>query len=347
MSLLISALKRLNKHKTTDNSCAHNAFTPSSTPKRMNVTDTDFPMHNNKRRACIALIPLIISGTLFTGGYYAYRETTTEPQDDPYTTTPIPAPQATTPAALIPPIVPSPSAPSAHKRRSAAHSAKKLTDTDLKKTTRLPAPQAIPMRLTDLHSGPEENSVDSLLATAYAAYQNGDYATANKSYLAALEITPQNRDALLGLAVISQQQGKDAASANYYRQVLAIDPRDPLAHAGLASFDGSDRSSRENHLKRLISHHPEEAALHLALGHLYAEQSRWSDAQQAYFNALTMDPGNVLFAFNLAVSLDHLGQYRDAAKHYRQALDRAPSGSPGFDRFQAERRLDQLNMTVN
>lgn len=186
------------------------------------------------------------------------------------------------------------------------------------------------------------DSIDSILLSAYESYQKDDYANAWQRYREALAQAPDNRDALLGLGVIAQQQGKNDAAVHYYRQVLVLDPRDPIAYAGLSALGSGDSAGKESRLKQIISQQPDSAALYFALGHQYVEQSRWSDAQQAYFNALTMEPNNALFAFNLAISLDHLGQRKVAAQYYLQALQFDTTTHSRFNRAQAQQRLNEL-----
>jgi tetratricopeptide (TPR) repeat protein len=188
----------------------------------------------------------------------------------------------------------------------------------------------------------EADGVTPALLEAYQAYQRGDYVTAAQGYRQVLAKDPNNRDALLGMAATSQQQGMDEAAQRYYRQLLVLDPRDPTAHAALSTYSQGDSGATESRLKKLLAEQPRAAALHFALGNLYAEQTSWGDAQQYYFNAYSLEPTNAQFAFNLAVSLDHLGQGKLAAQHYRQALQLDSSGNSGFDHAQAEQRLNEL-----
>jgi tetratricopeptide (TPR) repeat protein len=195
----------------------------------------------------------------------------------------------------------------------------------------------------DIQHRPEPDAIDPILMSAYQSYQKGDYEAAGKLYHGALSKDSKNRDALLGLAAIAQQQGQDDAALQYYRRVLSLDPRDPVAQAALSSFGPGDPVGKETRLKQLIAQQPDSAALNLALGNQYADQSRWHEAQQAYFNALAIEPTNALFAFNLAISLDHIGQRTAAAQYYRQALQFDTSGNSGFNREQAQQRLNQLD----
>ena len=188
----------------------------------------------------------------------------------------------------------------------------------------------------------ETDGIYTTLTAAYQAYQKGDLGTAWQRYREVLQKDAQNRDALLGMAAIAQQQGQDDAAIQYYRQVLALDPRDPVAQAGMSAFSTGDAAGKESRLKLSIAQTPQSAALHFALGNLYTEQSRWGEAQQAYFNAFRLEPANAQFAFNLATSLDHLGQGKLAAQYYAQALQIDTTGNSGFDRVQTQQRVNQL-----
>ena len=85
------------------------------------------------------------------------------------------------------------------------------------------------------------------------------------------------------------------------------------------------------------------AFLYAALGHLYAGQAQWSQAQQAYFQAFQLEPANPDYAYNLAVGLEHLGQRGIALGYYRKALDLARArGRAGFDQVQVTARVAKL-----
>lgn len=206
----------------------------------------------------------------------------------------------------------------------------------------LTAPGAQSMQGIQVQKQTENDGIYTALLAAYQAYQNGDLGTAWQRYREVLLKDPKNRDALLGMAAIAQQQNQDDAAIQYYKQILILDPRDPAAQAGMSAFSTADAAGKESRLKLSLSQSPQSATLHFALGNLYTEQSRWSDAQQAYFGAYNLEPSNAQFAFNLATSLDHLGQAKLAAQYYETALKLGTSSSPGFDRAKTEQRLKKL-----
>lgn len=203
----------------------------------------------------------------------------------------------------------------------------------------VPQPRASsPIRIERQNTG----RLDPLLEDAYAAYRNGRLDEAQQLYLSLFRKDARNPDALLGLAAIAQQRGDNLSAAQYYGRVLDLDPRNPVANAGMSALSVDD-GYNESRLKNLLREQGNSATLHFALGNLYAGQSRWGEAQQAYFNAYTLEPGNAEFAFNLAVSLEHLGQNRLAAQHYQRALQLDPSHSAGFDHAQISQRIPELS----
>lgn len=180
---------------------------------------------------------------------------------------------------------------------------------------------------------------------AYAAYQRGDYGAARAGYEKALAQNPDNFDAQLGLASLDVRAGRaDLAEARYLK-TLERDPRNAHAQAGLIAVRGqTDPVTSENRLKQLLSQQPDSAFLNFALANVYGAQGRWGDAQQLYFKAYVAEPENPDYAFNLAVSLDHIRQGKVAAEYYRKALS-DPAQRGNFNRSQAEVRLRELTLS--
>ena len=190
---------------------------------------------------------------------------------------------------------------------------------------------------------PSTNKVSPQLTAAYQAYVTGDLDVARQHYLKQLESNPSNKDVLLGLAAIATRMGQDNESQTYYLRILELDPRDPLAIAGMAGFGQvTDPYQTESRLKTLLAQQPDAAALHFTLGNNYVTQLRWAEAQQSFFRALSIDPTNADYAFNLAVSLDHLNKIQLAAKYYSKALVLAGNKPVGFTKVQVSARLKEL-----
>ncbi len=180
--------------------------------------------------------------------------------------------------------------------------------------------------------------------SAYAAYLAGDLTTARNDYQAALRDESGNRDALLGVAAIDVRSGRFESAEGIYLRLLQADPRDAHAQAALIALRASrlDPLATESRVKTMLAADPDAEALHFTLGNQLAQQGRWAEAQAAYFKAVAADPENADFAFNLAVSLDHLRQSKPALDYYRRAIALAEKRSASFDVAAARNRVSQL-----
>lgn len=246
-----------------------------------------------------------------------------------------PAPQAL-PSAAQPAAVASPPPPAAAP-----------IETPAKKpavVAQLP-PRVPPAPATSVETTPRAApSVHPKVESAYAAYVAGNLEAARADYQQALNEDPANRDATLGLAAIDLRSGRlEAAEAGYLR-LLQADPRDAEAQAALIALRGArlDPLAAESRLKSMLAVDPRAHALNFALGNQLAQQGRWAEAQAQYFKAFAAEPGNADFAYNLAVSLDHLRQPKQALEYYKHAIELAKTRGASFDTTSAAARAAQL-----
>ena len=195
--------------------------------------------------------------------------------------------------------------------------------------------------------GSAEPVLNPLLAQSYAALQAGDPEIAQRLYGQLLRTEPRNVDALLGLAAAAGQQGNGEEAARRYLQILELDPRHALAQSGLIALLGrADPLAAETKLKQLIAREP-SAYLYFTLGNLYADQSQWAAAQQAWFQAHHLEPANPDYAYNLAVGLEHVSQPRLALGFYRRAAQLAAvRGRANFDLPLVQERIGKLAQQV-
>jgi tetratricopeptide (TPR) repeat protein len=196
---------------------------------------------------------------------------------------------------------------------------------------------------TPIHITSSQLKINPALADGFEAFQAGNLSKARADYERVLQSDPRNADALRGAAAIALREGRSADAETYYQRLLEADPQDAIAQAGLVGLGRhNDPVASESRLKTLLATQPDAPVLHFALGNLYAQQSRWNDAQQAYFNAVAGDGDNPDYLFNLAVSLDQMHQSKLAAQYYRQALTAATMRPAGFDQGKVAARLRDL-----
>ena len=183
---------------------------------------------------------------------------------------------------------------------------------------------------------------DRLLQQAYAAYEADDIEQARRDYDRVLELDGINRDGLLGRAAIHVIDAEYQAAIDKYQSILADNPNDSMALTSLISVANIDPEAGESQLKSLLRQQPETAYLYFALGNMYGNQQRWSEAQNAYFNALHLNASDPDYAYNLAVSLEHLGKPQAAVTYYQRALDNSRDLRANFDRQLVRQRIGVL-----
>lgn len=184
------------------------------------------------------------------------------------------------------------------------------------------------------------------LRKAYAAVQRGAWDVAGDLYKGVLARNPAQRDALLGLAAVRLAEGSPLSAARIYHQVIELDPGDSVAMAALVQLEDGQGNYGVSQLKLMLDQQPAAAHLHFALGQAHARARRWSDAQAAYFQAFAGSSEDPDYAYNLAVSLDHLGKYRAALSFYRKALALADHRPIHFSAVQAAQRVSALKTQV-
>lgn len=265
------------------------------------------------------------------------------PAAAPISPTPVasgPAPSAVTPAAPVeaPPPVAQP-APSKSGEPTAPTT---------EATVRIVAPKtagtprsAIPETNPQIAIHQASDAASSTLQRAYQALRAGRNVQARTLYLDALA-TDSGVDALLGLAAIAANSGDSRQAAAYYREALVREPNNSAALAGIASLASSgDPQGAQKPLERMAEK-TDSASVRAALGNVYASQSKWQAAQEAYFEAFRKEPDNANHAYNLAVSLDQLGERTLALEYYRKALDLGSRSASSFDAISIERRIAEL-----
>jgi Tfp pilus assembly protein PilF len=201
-------------------------------------------------------------------------------------------------------------------------------------------PTASPVRVQQ--SIPEP-SLNPQLVSAYDALRSGDYGGSRQQYRAVLVSDPMNLDAELGLATIAATTGNSAEAYSHYRRALELDPQDPVAAAGIAALRANDNIPvSESQLKAQIAANPASSAAQAALGQFYTTQGRWSEAQQAFFEAFRLESRSPDHAYNLAVSLEHLEQPGLARSYYEKSLALATEQPATFNRAQVAARIVKL-----
>ena len=274
----------------------------------------------------------------------AAQRTFSPPASGPIAAAPAPAvPAPAVQAAVAPPVAAT--EPSSPAVAAAAPPAQKVAGARPVRSVPGPRDAVVPteqpdspVRITKSHL-----AVHPLLAGAYDALGRNDFGQAREHYQKVLATDPHDLAALHGMAALAQREARPEQAEYWYKQILVTDPKDTTALAALAELYGrANPVVAESKLRSIAAAFPDASAPQIALGNMLSAQSRWAEAQQAYFSAYAQQPGNPDVLFNLAVSLEHMGKPQIARRYYTEAVQAARHQPAQFDRAVAEERLRAL-----
>jgi tetratricopeptide (TPR) repeat protein len=191
--------------------------------------------------------------------------------------------------------------------------------------------------------------ISSLLTSAWNSWHQGDVISAEKNYRNVLEKQPNNRDALIGMLAVTQLQPSTLLQTQEIAARLReLYPQDAEVNALTARFVGASdaKESQETQLKNQLQIDPNNAATFYQLGIFYASEKRWSEAQAAFFKAVSLDVGQPEYLANLAIAYDQLGKTKLALSSYQNALNAAQVRPSTLNQEALQQRLTYLTTQV-
>lgn len=193
-----------------------------------------------------------------------------------------------------------------------------------------------------------EKTLTTLVNEGYALYQKGEYGTSLSKYAQAYRQSPVNQDALLGMVATHTKLGQPDL-ANVYRQKLkmlgltADRDRKIKTDSPKVSSDRSKIPPTPNLLLAQLKKTPNDAQLNFSIATLFAKKGDWEKAQNYYFKAHQFAPNNPNYAFNLAVSLEHLGHSKTALSFYKKTKNLMQVSPSSVNPMIVAKRLDVLS----
>jgi Tfp pilus assembly protein PilF len=180
------------------------------------------------------------------------------------------------------------------------------------------------------------------VGAGYSALVNGAYDMSLDFYSRALKDEPNSLLALLGRGASLQKLGKTDEAQEAYNKVLKIDPSNREALSNLTVIVG-DRSPAEalNKLSELEKEYPGFSPIKAQMGLAYAKMGSMDAALDYLRRAAAMSPEAVMYQYNMALVLDHLGRGEQAVAAYETVLTSLAGGRnvPELSSTEIERRV--------
>lgn len=140
------------------------------------------------------------------------------------------------------------------------------------------------------------------------------YENAEKEYLKALEISPNNPTALARLAVLLEGRRRFAEAKKYYRKLEALDPTDPviLLQMGNYLLLAGQAEQAEAVFQHAVTLAPDDQEFMLKLAQVYLAGNRYSKAAELFSRLQEKFPQSRYYKKMLLETLLHSGEYSRA-----------------------------------
>lgn len=170
-------------------------------------------------------------------------------------------------------------------------------------------------------------NVNDYLVMGYEALEAEQLSLASAYYSEILRHHPKHYDARLGLATVHHRMGEMDSARKLYRQILAEAPRDPdVLNNFLVLVSEESPQDALNELLSLESKNPHYDVIPAQIAAIYANQGQLDKAVEKMTRAISLNPENMMYQYNMAVMLDHAGRYNQAIQLYRHVKKAGEKG---------------------
>ena len=168
--------------------------------------------------------------------------------------------------------------------------------------------------------------IDKVHTRADRALKEGDYVTAEKMFRELLSKDPHDKEARLGLSftLLKRRQLQDAY--DHAARVIMADPLSARAHAllGAAILAGGDFRNSVEEFRTAISIDENDAPAIAGLAMIDFYENRLDSALRGLRRAVSLEPDEPDYIFNLGQTAARNERYREAADAYERFLMIAP-----------------------
>lgn len=209
-------------------------------------------------------------------------------------------------------------------------------------------------RRLQLYGGDAEGAVEvrRLSAEAVLATESGDLKTSKRLLLEILSRVPDNALARYNLATVYSREGNNSGAEEQLKRVLTLDPENYLAHYGLGliyagggrfelayeAFRNAERWTSDKDPRKVVARTmlqtlgktiegmkgQEESRGFFLKGVELANAKDFDGAQDAFLQALKLDPSNPYYRYNLALVYSERGRPDWAYRELREVVRYKP-----------------------
>ena len=176
------------------------------------------------------------------------------------------------------------------------------------------------------------NSVIEILNQALNAQQNNNFTDAEKLYIKALNVEPNNYAALINLGVLLKALNRLDEAKESFVKAIKINPNTELGYMNLGNifFKLNQLDEAETNYKKSIEIKPNYADAHFNLGVFYDNTDRPDQAELSYNEAIKLKPNYSQAYNNLGNLYRKLKKTFEAELNYKKLIETNPSSAEAY-----------------
>lgn len=163
-------------------------------------------------------------------------------------------------------------------------------------------------------------------------YQTGNYPQAIKAYKNAINEDQNSIDSYLNRAVSYEKTGAIDSAINDYKYVLSKVPNHAIATYNMINLEKNDSNDIHllNSLNAYITENPSSAEGYESRGLYYFEIQNFDLAEKDFIEATNINPLNLDYLFNLALTLEKANKPAQAEKLFIKVTELDPGHSGAY-----------------
>lgn len=201
----------------------------------------------------------------------------------------------------------------------------------------------------------QANHADAHHMLGLVYYQTGRTDEALQHISQALNIAPRNLDYLNNLGLVQRAATQFEAALKSFQQAILLQPKDLDVQLNLANtllaLERFDEAA--NYYRRVLKARPDQD-IRGALGHCLSmlgnhahAAGKFGIAETSFKEALSLNPTDAAFYYNLGNAQRELGKAADAAINYQKAIQYAPDDADAYNNLgNVQRELGQLDLAI-
>lgn len=164
-------------------------------------------------------------------------------------------------------------------------------------------------------------SIDKMISFGFTNFNSGNIETSLYYYKQATITDPSHIEALFGTGVCYQMLGQADQAIKAYMSILAIEPESyPAKNNLIVLIAGKSVTGAIDELVLISQQYPHNAFILAQIGTLYSYNMQYKESIEYLGRAIQNDASNPLYTYNMAITLDKMGQHKDAYAYYEHTI---------------------------